>query len=136
MNKVEFSPAGGFQINRKLKESLMQENSIEPENITFNLLEDIKFKFTKVLHKSQSIEYFKPENVNKMKQSFVSFQSRKINISYYTLVSSMETLFGNFEEEEPNIAYSFLRCLMSVDQLIVKKLSQNVVISGGVANHK
>ena len=71
-----------------------------------------------------------------MKQSFISFKSKRVNISYYTLVSAMETLFGNFEEEEPNIAYSFLKCLMAADQCIVKKITQNVVISGGVVNHK
>ena len=52
MNKVTYSPAGGFMINKKMKELLLAENPlIEPDVLSFPLLEDIKFKFTKVLHK-------------------------------------------------------------------------------------
>jgi hypothetical protein len=43
-----------------------------------------------------------------------------------------ETYFGNYKEEESNIAYRFLQMVSAIkDRDLINKMSENIVIAGG-----
>lgn len=59
---------------------------------------------------------------------------QKLNLSYYSTIICGEKLFGNPENDEPNIAFSILKCLESIDVSCVPKICQNIMLSGGVVS--
>lgn len=63
-------------------------------------------------------------------------QNAKIKVSYYSIVKSFETLFGDVENEEQNLAYMFLQSVAKLDVSVQKKIIQNCVLAGGVTQAK
>ncbi|KRX00266.1 hypothetical protein PPERSA_10765 [Pseudocohnilembus persalinus] len=163
MNAFTFENCGGYLMNYTIKKELikkfmqitdfneqgikkkyekMQQYQYLNKYINFNTLEDLKFRYCKILSRKQKAEFFSSEeNIQKMKQQQLNFVinkniNQKIPISYYDTVFAGEILFGNVENEETNIAYSFLSALKKLDPLTVKKQVQNVIFSGGVTQIK
>lgn len=57
---------------------------------------------------------------------------KKTKLKFNLSKIKFEILFGNFENEESNIAYSFLKMLDSVPVSCLDDLCKNVVFSGGL----
>lgn len=51
-------------------------------------------------------------------------------------MNAMEVLFGDIENEETNVAYTFLKSVLKLENSIVKKTVQNVIFSGGITQIK
>ncbi|KAL4451044.1 hypothetical protein ABPG74_021366 [Tetrahymena malaccensis] len=159
MNCLITSKCGGYLINKFLKNYLLKDNTnINFQNIDFLQLEDIKFKYCKLLLKNQEDQYnINEEMITKSKQTLIptsliasqieqpvqleksqksqQIHQQKIQLSYYTSTKSLsQGLFGNVDSDEPNIAYSILQSLQKCDPSVAIKVSKNIIISGGVAS--
>lgn len=135
------SAAGGRKIDLVLKEALLAENPDKKTTpITAKVLDEISFKFASLPLKNQWEEYTKDEaNITSMKGKLYDhyIANKNLKISYFTRLSVPNTaLFGNVDDEEPNIAYSFLKSLIKVDTNSRKKVCSNIVLSGGCASYK
>ena len=78
-----------------------------------------------------------PENIDLMKEKIWEHQITQKNylkISYYARIMAGNSLFGDDELDEPNIAYTFLQSLLSLDVVCRRKVCQNVILSGGNAH--
>lgn len=64
-----------------------------------------------------------------LKKQFSGFP--QIEVSLYTRVRVGEVFFGNFEEEEPNVAESILKSLLKLGVENRVMACQNIVIAGG-----
>jgi len=129
-------PAGGKKISRKLKECLLNQNlGLQEDVLSEYILEDIKVKYLNLLLKNQKEDYFSSEkNIQKMKDKLytIEIEKKKIKISYYDKVSILESIFGDPDNEEINIAASVLDSISKVNVHSKKKVVQCVVVCGGL----
>jgi len=131
-----YLPGGGKQIAKNLKECLLKQNlGLQEDVLDDYTLEDIKVKHLNLLLKNQKEQYFSnEENIQKMKNKLytVEIDKKKIKISYYDKTSVLEGLFGDPENEETNIAASILDSVSKVNVSARKKVTQCIVLSGGI----
>lgn len=65
--------------------------------------------------------------------NFTVNKHQKIPISYFEVMNAFEVLFGDIENEEGNIAYTFLQSILKLEASTIKKTVQNIVFSGGIS---
>ena len=54
-----------------------------------------------------------------------------MTLSAYTRACAIEVMFGDPEEEEPNIAYSICQSLLGLNMEVRGLAAQNIILSGG-----
>jgi len=131
-----YLPGGGKQISKSLKECLLKQNlGLQDDVLDDYTLEDIKVKHLNLMLKNQKEQYLSSEeNIQKMKNKLytVEIDKKKIKISFYDKTTILESLFGDPENEEINIAVSILDSISKVNVSARKKVTQCIVLSGGV----
>jgi len=150
MEALEVCYTGGAAIEKELNRLLLKDNiqnrtMIEkiggrlPKDLPNEVLESIKIKVLEVLQKPQKDEYISTEeNVLKMKKKLMSLKQGKafkdfpyLAMSYFTKVTTTEAMFGNPDEEQPNLAYSICESVMKLNFENRSRALQNIILSGG-----
>lgn len=111
-NKESFK-AGATQFN---------EQGLPLFNFPKEVLEDLKVRSLVVLQREQRDEYLASlENIEKMRKKkytlgkqFKDFNN--LQLSFYSRYCTMESCFGDTNEEEPNLAYSILKSIKKVSE--------------------
>jgi len=145
----ETIPIGSFELERYLKRAIIEENIKNtkrkiknPEIFLNNIhkhLNDLVTRCTICVNKKISIALEDSNDDSKLKKD--QFYSRvdycknlqDFYVSYITRVRLGEKLFGNFNRDEINIAYSLLNVIKNINCEDRKKLSQNIILSGGTS---
>ncbi|CAD8119072.1 unnamed protein product [Paramecium sonneborni] len=101
------------------RESAKRIQQLVPD-YSWEQLEDIAIKYAKVLN---------PGDIDDKQK----IKLRHAEISEFELAKCYtETYFGNYKEEESNIAFGFLKIVSQMkDRDIITKMAQNIVITGG-----
>ena len=56
-----------------------------------------------------------------------------LNVSFHTRAKTMETCFGDPENEQPNIAASILRSILKLNSDLRILVCQNIIVYGGTS---
>lgn len=147
LDKIETLSIGSLELERFLKNAIIEENITNgkkrikhPENFSSGLikyLDDLLIRCAICVNKKISTLLQDPNEESKLKSeheySKVDYckDLQDFQISFLARVKLGEKLFGNPEDEEFNIAYSLLKVLSKINCEDRKKLSQNIVLSGG-----
>lgn len=122
---------GGFHAKNVAEEVLREENA--KLNFTSRILEDTIARYGIVLTKEQKKEFFKTDQIEKMKAKkyHIEIQGASFVMSHYARVSCGEVLFGDVEEEEENVAYTALKAVLSAPISARVNLATKIILAGG-----
>jgi actin-related protein len=150
-DKIQTISMGASDLEKFLKRSIIEENIILPSNkkkiknvevFCKNIikhLDDLLVRCGICVNKKISSSIFESSNFEENKlfsdqdYSKVDFYKdvQDFQISFLTRVKLGEFFFGNVRNDEINIAYSLLNVILSLNNEDRKKLSQNIILSGG-----
>jgi len=149
LNKTETLLMGGVELERTLKRLITNDNLLSskkkmknPEVFQENViscLRDLMPRATICLNKPMANLLKDPNEFLKIKNesdySKIDFYKNvpDFYLTYVSRINLGEKLFGDYRNNDVNIAYSFMQVLMRVSNEDRKKLSQNVVLCGGVS---
>eukprot|EP01017_Pseudomicrothorax_dubius_P012493 TRINITY_DN1520_c0_g1_i1.p1 TRINITY_DN1520_c0_g1~~TRINITY_DN1520_c0_g1_i1.p1 ORF type:complete len:324 (+),score=66.26 TRINITY_DN1520_c0_g1_i1:301-1272(+) len=129
--------ASGAALTEKLRELLVEDNpDKKPSFFLQRLLDEIEAKYITVPTRRQIDEYMKDEaTIQEMRAKVYEYHSsgKAVKISYLTRLLATTALFGDVDNDEPNIAYAFCQSLAQTDINCVRKVCRNVILSGGCA---
>jgi actin-related protein 10 len=147
LDKIQTITMGSFDLEKILKRKIIEENILisvqkrkinDTESFSNNIikyLDDLVVKSTICVNKKLSMSIKEDENKLKGDQDFSKIDYCKdvqdFQISFLTRVVLGETFFGDANNEEINIAYSLLKVILDLKNEDRRKLSQNIVLSGG-----
>ena len=149
LNKTETISVGGVELERTLKRLITNDNLLStkkkiknPEVFQENIipyLSDLMPRAAICLNKPMADLLKDPNELLKIKNdsdySKIDFY-KNVPDFYLTFVSRIhlgEKMFGDYQNNDVNIAYSFMQVLMRVSNEDRKKLCQNVVLCGGIS---
>lgn len=96
-----------------------------------------------LLNKEIPLEHLKlitEEDINELKNTYgsinassqpISLPIKKMRLRFIPDRINYSIFFGNYENEEPNIAHSFLKVLNDIPTNCLEAVSKNIVLAGG-----
>ncbi len=133
-NTFTVCSTGAFFAKNATSKILREENP--GIKLTPYVVEDAIARYGVVLTLAQKAEFLgKEENVAKMKAKRFSVEAGGVtlNVSFFARAVCGEALFGDYHEEEANVAYSALQSLTRASVSARAALASKMVISGGTA---
>lgn len=149
INKTEIVSVGAVELERTLKRFITNDNVLYAKkkiknadafnNNVISCLNDLLPRSALCVNKNLSILLKDPKEEAKIKNdsdnSKIDFYHNlpDFQISFLSRINIGEKLFGEFENDSTNIAYSFMQVLLRLTSEDRKKLCQNVILCGGVS---
>jgi len=130
----KYNESAGKRLSELFIEGLERENEGDPKSLNSQNRKTAREAvplLAKALSRGQAERYFLAEGEKAMKGCVIGTKMGSSKVSLFTCVSCVElALFG--DSETTNVALLFLSSLLLVDKYYLKRVVQNVILSGGI----
>jgi len=151
LNEMELIEIGGIHLERTLKRHIFDDNNYFKDNKpriknieqlnsgVIKHLGDLVVRSAICLNKKMAALVKSPTEGTKIKgekdncRVDIYSDLPDFQINFTTRIDLGEKLFGEFESDEQNVAYSLLKVIQKIPCELRKTLVQNVVICGGTS---